>query len=104
MRSFRERFRSLDLKALFRGMPLTRVFGISWWAMLLLGLVLFTTDGLLFYRYGLGYAPLLEGADRSQMVRVEEDALKKAAAALNARAAEFVATSTLPADFPNPFR
>lgn len=106
MNIFPERFRSLDLKTLFKGFPFTlnRVLGVSWWAMLITGLALLAIDGFLFYQYGLGYAPFPEGLDRSPTVRVREDVLKGAAAALRVHQAEFAATTTVPADFPNPFR
>ncbi|OHA09997.1 MAG: hypothetical protein A3A44_01285 [Candidatus Sungbacteria bacterium RIFCSPLOWO2_01_FULL_60_25] len=106
MRQFLERFRSFDPRAVFKGAPLTltQALGVSWWAMLITGLVLFSADGLLFYRYGLGHAPLAETTDSSPAIRVREDVLKGAAAALHVHQAEFAATTTLPADFPNPFR
>lgn len=102
-----EHLRALDPKTLFRLSSFTRdrVLGVSWWAMLLTGLALLAVDGLLFYRYGLGHAPLVgEAGNRSGAIRLEEEALRGAAAALNAHRAEFAATSSLPADFPNPFR
>lgn len=82
-----------------------RVLGIAWWAVLLTGIALLAFDGFLFWRYGLGHASLAgEGDERSATIRVREDVLAGAAAALNVHRAAFAATSTLPADFPNPFR
>jgi len=101
-----EHFHSLDVKTLFKGFSfaLNRWVGISWLVMIVTGLALLAVDGFLFYRYGLGHAPPREVSDRSPAVRAQEDVLKGAAAALRARQAEFAATTTLPADFPNPFR
>lgn len=102
-----EQFKSLDLKTLFAKSPsftLAQVLNGSWWVMLVMGLVLLGIDGFLFYQYGLGYAPILEAPNGSEGVRVREDTLKSAANAIRGHRAEFMGTTTMPADFPNPFR
>ena len=85
---------------------LGRVLKISWWVILGLFVLLLFLDGLIFYQFGLGHGiePLPGEIDQPALIRVREDAVRAAAAAVEERLGRFNATSSVPADIPNSFR
>ncbi len=87
-------------------LSLGRVLKISWWVILGLFVLLLFLDGLIFYQFGLGYGiePLPGEVDESASFRVREYAVREAASKIEERLDRFNATSSVPADIPNPFR
>ena len=100
------RFPLPNLQTLRRrfALPLKTVLNISWWAVLVIFLILLFVDGLVFYQYGLGRAvpPALPAP--SSAISVDESSFRSAATILQERRRIFQETPGLPADFPNPFR
>lgn len=100
-----------SLPAIFKRLRVVRfsspaaLLEVFWWVLLALLALLLAADSFLFSRYGLGAA---RGApppgSAAEVVGVRDGLIKKAAAAIEARAATFRAAESVPAGLKNPFR
>lgn len=87
-------------------LPLPSLLRISGWVILTVLFAMLFLDGILFYQYGLGHAALPASSlpGKRTSFRVAEEDIRSAAAAAEARRAQFEAAPILPLDLPNPFR
>ena len=98
--------KTLDVRSLLRNRRVPsapQVLTLSWWLLFAMLLCVLALDGWLFYRYGLGTAPVPEEPNRAETIRVREESIREAAAMIRARQEAF-SSPALPADLPNPFR
>lgn len=84
--------------------PLASLLHISWWVITAVIFVLLFIDALVFYQYGLGRASTPAISGEAEVFRVEEEAIRAAAAAIKERRSRFEAAEPAPADLVNPFR
>lgn len=80
------------------------VLEAAWWAVTGLLLILLAVDGFLFYRYVFTAAVREDTAPVTEPFRVETAIIKKAAAAAEAKRAQFLAAPPSPPGLRNPFR
>lgn len=85
-------------------LPLASLLRISWWIITAVIFVFLFIDALVFYQYGLGRVspPAISG--EAEVFRVDEEAIRAAAEAIQERRIRFEAAEPAPADLPNPFR
>ena len=84
---------------------LRSLLSVSWWILLGLILAILFLDGLLFYLYGLGYVESSAALSPSPgAIRLEQDAIRRAASLIQDSQTRFAGPPALPADFPDPFK